>query len=76
MDVKIGKKYKHFKGNIYEVLYIAYDCDNYSEDNKFVVYKNVSNDIVWIRKYDEFISLVDNKKYPNVKQKYRFEEVK
>ena len=28
---------------------------------------------LYVRKYEEFISLVDKVKYPNVNQKYRFE---
>ncbi len=68
--IKVGKKYKHFKGDICEVLNIAYDSEDLS---KKVVYKH--NDKVWVRDYDMFNSLVDKKKYPNVKQKYRFEEV-
>ena len=60
----------HFKGDICEVLNIAYDSEDLS---KKVVYKH--NDKVWVRDYDMFNSLVDKKKYPNVKQKYRFEEV-
>lgn len=41
-----------------------------------VVYENIENHEIWIRPYDMFNSLVDQSKYPNVKQKYRFEEIK
>lgn len=68
--IETGKKYKHFKGNIVEVIALAKD----SEDLKdVVVYKHDNQ--VWVRDYDMFISLVDKKKYPEVTQKYRFEEV-
>ena len=70
--IEIGKKYKHFKGHIYIVERIAKD----SEDLKdLVVYRNIETNEYWVRPYDEFNSLVDTQKYPNVTQKYRFEEV-
>ena len=68
--IKVGKKYRHFKGDIVRVICIASD----SEDlKKKVVYKHSNK--YWVRDYDMFASLVDKEKYPNVKQKYRFEEV-
>ena len=77
--VEIGKVYKHFKGHVYKVIAIAYDSENYNEENpglsKMVVYKNVENDECWVRPYQLFNSLVDKAKYPDVKQEYRFEEV-
>ena len=76
-EIKIGQKYKHFKGNEYIVLDIVYDCE--SKDNnlkKIVIYQALYGDkLKWARKYEDFISEVDYKKYPNVKQKYRFEEI-
>ncbi|MDD4298956.1 MAG: DUF1653 domain-containing protein [Bacilli bacterium] len=30
---------------------------------------------IWVRNYNDFISEVDKIKYPDVSQKYRFEEV-
>ena len=41
-----------------------------------VVYKNVDTGELWIRGVDEFLSLVDKVKYPNVLQEYRFELLK
>lgn len=77
--VKIGGIYKHFKGHIYKVLLIAYDSENYNEENKalsrVVVYQNIDNNDCWVRPYEMFNSLVDKKKYPDVDQKYRFEEI-
>ena len=77
MEVKIGKKYRYFKGNLYEVLHIAYDCES-SDDNlkKMVVYKALYGDNkIWVREYDQFISKFDKDKYPDVDQVYRFEEI-
>ena len=34
-----------------------------------VVYQNVESKQIWVRPYDEFVSEVDHKKYPEVKQK-------
>ena len=69
-EVKVGKKYKHFKGKEVKVLMLAKDSEDLSE---IVIYEHDGE--VWARKKDEFLSEVDHQKYPDVKQKYRFEEV-
>lgn len=71
-QVKVNSLYKHFKGHIYKVIAIAKDSEDLSLK---VVYQNVDNNETWIRDYNEFISLVDKTKYPDVLQKYRFEEI-
>lgn len=76
--IEIGKKYKHFKGNLYKVLDIVYDSEsnNDEEYKKIVVYEALyGENLKWARPYDMFNSLVDKEKYPDVQQKYRFEEV-
>ena len=77
--VKEGQLYKHFKGHNYKVLMIAYDSDKYNENNplesRMVVYQNVDTKEIWVRSYGDFVSEVDHRKYPNVKQKYRFQEI-
>ncbi len=40
-----------------------------------VVYQNVDTKEIWVRNYEEFNSLVDKNKYPDVVQKYRFMEI-
>ena len=69
-EVKEGEKYRHFKGDIYEIIAIAKNSEDLSPQ---VVYKH--NNEYWVRPYDMFIGEVDHKKYPDVKQKYRFEKI-
>lgn len=71
--VKKGQTYRHFKGALIEVIDIAKHSET---EELYVVYKHLDTDEVWIRQLDMFTSLVDKEKYPDVKQKYRFELVK
>jgi hypothetical protein len=72
--VKIKGYYKHFKGKMYMVEDIAKDCETLED---VVVYRALyDNKQLWVRKYSDFISEVDHNKYPDVKQKYRFEELR
>ena len=71
--VKVGNKYRHFKGKDVLVLYLAKDSETMED---LVVYKHIDDDVIWVRKMDMFLSKVDKEKYPDIKQEYRFEEVK
>ena len=73
-ELKVGDTYRHFKGFIAKVITIAthtetgemlvvYECTN-SENHKAGIYA---------RPMEMFLSEVDHNKYPDVKQKYRFE---
>jgi len=76
--IKIGKTYKHFKGNLYKVIDIVYDSESNNDEQlkKVVIYEALYGDnLRWARPYDMFNSLVDKEKYPDVEQEYRFEEV-
>ncbi len=77
-EINQGKTYRHFKGNVYKVLFIGYDSENVDEKGnpvRLVVYQSNHDGKIWIRPYDNFASKVDTAKYPSADQVYRFEEV-
>lgn len=51
------------------------NADIFSSDKYYVIYKDVYNNITWIREYNEFLSEVDYKKHPYATQRYRFEKI-
>ena len=67
-EIKIGKKYRHFKNKEYIVLDIVNDCESTGDDiKKVVIYQALYGDkLKWARAYDMFNSEVDHEKYPDV----------
>ncbi|TCD55048.1 DUF1653 domain-containing protein [Alloscardovia theropitheci] len=71
--IRIHGIYRHFKGNFYIVEDLAQDSETMQE---MVVYRKLYDDrSLWVRPADMFLSEVDHDKYPDVTQKFRFEEI-
>lgn len=72
-EIKINGIYKHFKNKYYKVEDVAFHSETKEE---YVVYRRLYDDgSLWIREKQMFLSEVDHVKYPDVKQKWRFELV-
>ena len=72
-ELKIHGIYRHFKGDLYLVEDVIYHSET---EEKMVAYRALYGECkLWCRPYKMFLEEVDHEKYPEVKQKYRFELV-
>ena len=73
-QVKIGKVYRHFKGNYYFVEDIAYDSET---TERIVVYKPLYNRddgrFLWVRSEKMFLEEIPERPDNVTGQKHRFE---
>lgn len=70
-----GEIWKHFKGYLYEIV----ECPviHTKTFERMVCYRALYNTYqVYVRPLEMFMSEVDHEKYPEIKQKYRFERCK
>ena len=70
-ELKIGRVYRHFKGDYYLVEGVA---DHSETGETYVIYRKLYGDGgLWLRPMEMFLSPVDREKYPDVQQEYRFQ---
>ena len=70
-ELQIGRVYRHFKGDYYLVEGVANDSETGAP---FVIYRKLYGDGgLCLRPLEMFLSKVDQEKYPDCPQKYRFE---
>ena len=70
-ELKLHRIYRHFKGDYYLVEDEATDSET---GKSVVIYRKLYGDgSLWIRPKEMFLSEVDREKYPDCKQKYRFQ---
>ena len=71
-EVKIGRVYRHFKGNYYFVENVGFDSEN---KERMVIYKPLyprTDSMIWIRKESMFLEEIPERPDNITGQKTRF----
>lgn len=71
-DKQKATVFRHFKGTTHKIITIAKNSETLE---KLVIYTHDDDNMVWARPIDMFFERVDEEKYPEIKQEYRFEKI-
>lgn len=57
-EIKVGLKYRHYKGNAYEIIAIGKHSETLED---MIVYKSVKTGDIWVRPYSMWNETVDDR---------------
>lgn len=56
-EISIGKKYRHYKGNLYQIIALAKHSETLDE---MIIYKSLKDGAVWARPKSMWNDVVDD----------------
>lgn len=72
-DIKAGDIYRHFQGNLYQIVTVGKHVETLEE---YIVYQALYGEFqIYIQKLQDFFADLDKEKYPEIEQKYCYEKV-
>lgn len=75
-EIQVNKIYKHFKGKFIRFVCVGLDAETKKEMvaiEELEESQGYPKGQIWFRDKSDFFEEVDHEKYPDIKQKYRFE---
>ena len=57
-EISVGRKYRHYKGNLYEIIALAKHSETLED---VIVYRAVADGKTWVRPYFMWNEVVDDK---------------